>query len=345
MAAATKTSRTARDESVERILAAHVVGGKFDYVDAFPLTEIGRNPDSQSRLRSADKKRVIEFAEKMKNGEVFPPVIVWQIPDNGAFLVEGNTRTEATNKRGLPTIPAYVVTLTSMSEAVYLSAVFNARNGSPLTADEIRRAVLAASKIKPTPTNAQIARDYGISTSQIGRILTEDAAEKRLTDLGVPSVEKMKATSKARLAKITMDAPCKAAADLANDAGMTPAEVKELVDEVLAIPSEVGQIDRVNAARAARSDDIKAIAAGRRTTGTPQVELRRVSSQLIKLTDTYPDTIAWVPTDLEHLRTWTPRITKLAEFLDVLQAAYGSALETAETMADAEATVAEEAGE
>lgn len=329
MATTTRPTRiSARDVNIEKILDTHVIGKDYKFADALSIEEIIRNTDSQSRLRSADSKMVNQFAEAMKNGEQFPPVIVWQTPDNGAYLCEGNTRVEASVKLKRTTIPAYVVNLSTINEAIYLSAVFNGKNGVRLNGDEIRRAVIAASSITPNPpSTAQLARDYGISPSQIGRMQAEVAAEKRMTDMGIAGIDGLTNQTRARLNKIALDAPFRAATELAVDSAMPAADVKELVDEVIAASSESAQVNKINAARAVRSEDIKAIAAGRKTAGTPVTELRRATSQLLKLMTAYPNINSWLPHDAHQIRTWTPRVTQLAEFLDVLQAEYGQALE------------------
>jgi ParB-like chromosome segregation protein Spo0J len=96
-----------KDSKIEKILDEH--GITFEYRDAVPIAEIERHPDSQSRLRQVDTSRVLSYATAMKEGAVFPPIVVSQDGFDGFRIVDGDGRVSANKRRKITTIPAYVV--------------------------------------------------------------------------------------------------------------------------------------------------------------------------------------------------------------------------------------------
>lgn len=329
MAPSKPRATDSRDPKVEEILKTHLQGGEseFTYSEVFPLVEVQRNPDSQSRLGTVDKRHVTELAEKLKAGVSLPPVVLWETADDGCVLVDGNHRVAAHIKRGSINIPAYVVKLRGgLNEAVYLSAVFNGANGLRLSTDELRRAVIAAGDINPEPSNARLAADYGVSPSQIGRIRAEFATGKRLEALSVAGTDSLTQGHLLPLAKITLNEPLKQAAALVIDAQMSATDTRELVKDLTAAGSESAQIERIGHERSQRAEDITAVAAGRKSNGSPTVDLRRMIGQFEKLLDTFPEPLQWVTRDPMTVALWAPRVTRVAEFLDELQAAYGQAV-------------------
>jgi len=324
----THGATSSRDDKTEQILTTHLIGGEdsFTFTELFPVSEIERNQDSQSRLGMTDKRYVNEMVVMMNAGVPFAPVVLWETPDNGCIMVDGNHRIAAYIKRGQTTIPAYLVKLPGgMNESVYLSAVFNGTNGVRLSSDELRRAVIAAGRLDPEPSNAQLAKDYGVSAAQVGRIRTELATRERLDTLAVGGVTDLTQGHLLPLARISLNDPLKQAAALVLDAKMSPVDTKALVRDLTEAGSESAQIDRIIHERHQRSSDIEAVAAGRKSTGSPTVDLRRMIGHFEKLLDTFPNVQQWVSTDPAVVQVWGPRVTRVAEFMDELQAAYGQA--------------------
>lgn len=317
---ATDTSN--RSLNVEKILANHLPGGEsaFRYVEAYPIADIERNPDSQSRLGTVDRSYVAKLAISMGAGTSFAPVVLWETDDNGCALVDGNHRTAAHIKRGIAATPAYLVKLSGANEALWLSAVFNGANGQRLTTEELRRAILAAGQIKPEPTNASLAQDYGVSASQVGRIRTEHATKQRLDQLSIPGSNMLTQGQIMPLAKITLDEPFRKAAALLIDAQVAPTEARALVKDITEAGSEQAQLARIAHARVERDEDIKAVTAGRKSAGSPVADLRRAVGMIEKLIEQFPNAEQWV--SVNSIVSWSPRIEKVAEHLDAVRVEY-----------------------
>src|SRR4029077_999064 len=151
----------------------------------------------------------------------FPPIVLWETDDNGCVIIEGNHRVATYLQLGIGICPAYLVKLANQSTSVYLSAVFNGENGKQLSPEELKRAVLSAQKMVPPPSNNKLARDYGISPAQIGRIVSEDITRRRLAEL-VSGSDNLTQGQVSPLSKISLSEPFRQMANLIVDSQMSP---------------------------------------------------------------------------------------------------------------------------
>lgn len=124
---------------------------------------------TQPRLELNNDK-VAEYAECMKDGDKFPPVIVFWDGSN-YWLADGFHRYHATRRIEVVTIEAEVKEGT-VDEAQVFAFGANAKHGLYLTAADIREIIkrMLLNSITLTWTNAQIARHIGCSKMTVGRV-------------------------------------------------------------------------------------------------------------------------------------------------------------------------------
>jgi hypothetical protein len=314
----TKGAASSRSPRVESVLNSHLPHGadRWRFVEVYPVAEIGRDVKAQSRLSlDLDKRYVTELAEKVRSGVVLDPIVLWETETNGDLCIEGNHRVAAYGKRGIPTTPAYLVKIASVEEARYLSAVFNAAHGKRLDPDALRQAVIAAGKMTPEPTMAQLAKDYGVSASQIGKIRAEADVRHRFEALGVAGSASVSQGVALPLAKIALDEPLRQATQLVLDAGMSATDTRHLVGEVIKASSEAGQLDAIRRARIERAEDIATVASGRKASGAPVSDLRRAIAMIEKAAELTPDPAAWVTADDTLVHPLGTRVDAVATFL------------------------------
>lgn len=151
-----------------------------------PLTSIRLDGDTQ--LRDAGSEAVVaEYAEALKDGAVFPPVVVFYDGTNH-WLADGFHRHAAHLAAGVPDI-AVAVRAGSRRDALLHAAGANADHGLRRTQADKRKAVLVlledpewrqwsdraiAEQVKVShPTVAKIRREFD------GKISIETAAERR----------------------------------------------------------------------------------------------------------------------------------------------------------------------
>ena len=326
--AASKTPRgsaSSKSPRVESVLNSHLPHGeeRWRFAEVYKIEDIGRDAEAQSRIGlDLDKRYVTELAEKIKAGVVLDPVVLWETPSNGDLCVEGNHRVAAYAKLGHPTVPAYLVQLDSVDEARYISAVFNASHGKRLDADALKAAVLAATRLRPEPTAAQLAKDYGVSASQVGKIKSEHDVRTRLDRLGVPGSATVTQGLVLPLARINLDEPLRQATELVIDAGMSATDTRALVSDVTAASSEAAMLDVIRKARAEMAEAISTVSSGRKASGSPLTDLRRAVGALEKVIEAFPDPTAWLPADDAVLLPWADRIVKVAAHLVEVAKAY-----------------------
>jgi ABC-type uncharacterized transport system involved in gliding motility auxiliary subunit len=135
------------------------LGIQYRYVATVELEDIERYPDSQARIRESGLPVVQQYARKMKEGQIYPPVTLWQDGSDGYFLVDGNTRVAAKRRNGTGTTDAYILDLADKDQAVTISATLNTLNGAQLNRDELQRAMMAMTRLGLT--NKTIARKLG----------------------------------------------------------------------------------------------------------------------------------------------------------------------------------------
>ena len=133
------------------------------------LLNIRIDGGTQARLQ-LNQEVVAEYAEKMRDGEVFPPVTVY-FDGSEYWLADGFHRYFATKANAKASIDADVENGTQQ-EAKKYSWKANSRRGLRLNHDDFRNIILAMLSDEETKTwsNRQIAEWVGVSHSTVNRI-------------------------------------------------------------------------------------------------------------------------------------------------------------------------------
>ena len=133
------------------------------------LLNIRIDGGTQARLQ-LNQEVVAEYAEKMRDGEVFPPVTVY-FDGSEYWLADGFHRYFATKANAKTSIDADVENGTQQ-EAKKYSWKANSRRGLRLNHDDFKNIILAMLSDEETKTwsNRQIAEWVGVSHSTVNRI-------------------------------------------------------------------------------------------------------------------------------------------------------------------------------
>jgi hypothetical protein len=224
-------------------------------------------PDPAKRVQIREEKHyipremVMRIAAAMSRGEKFPPIVVTR----DGYLVDGNTRTAAARHNKMPYMQALVLTdaYEGCTEKVarrlrLLGAAFNARNGKGIDREEIRRAVEVIGQ-DPTYDGTRIAALIGVTDSTVKSMLAEMKARERADTVGVHLNGSVAATPLRVLGQASEklnDAPFRAVASLAQDTGMSPRELREVIRQMHQARSDEGAIAVVEEQRTARREQI-----------------------------------------------------------------------------------------
>jgi transposase len=138
-------------------------------VKTLNLLNIRIDGGTQARLQ-LNQEVVAEYAEKMRDGEVFPPVTVY-FDGSEYWLADGFHRYFATKANAKASIDADVENGTQQ-EAKKYSWKANSRRGLRLNHDDFRNIIFAMLGDEETKTwsNRQIAEWVGVSHSTVNRI-------------------------------------------------------------------------------------------------------------------------------------------------------------------------------
>jgi hypothetical protein len=219
----------------------------------------------------APKAMVDRYAEQMKAGAVFPAIVV----NDRYELVDGNTRWTAAQRNKCKVMAAYVCADLSALQARSLSVELNQSHGLSMTEDEIHAFVVNAVQDGQVLDTKAHARITGTKASTLARWVAATHFRMRAEREAIPSedVASLSASVQAALHVAKLKSVFMAMTSLAVDAKVPAAQLKTVITEANSATSEAAALTVVAAARAARSEDIKAIAAGfrpasRRSTGS-----------------------------------------------------------------------------
>jgi ParB-like chromosome segregation protein Spo0J len=162
-------------------------------VKTLNLLNIRIDGGTQAR-EELNQEAVADYAEKMRDGEVFPPVTVF-FDGSEYWLVDGFHRYFATKSNGKTSIDAEVENGT-LKEAVRASWKANGKRGLNLNSADTKKIMLAmfADEVTKTWSNRQIAEYVGVSHSTVNRLkslLEQRSTEKKpVKDSGDKPVSK-----------------------------------------------------------------------------------------------------------------------------------------------------------
>jgi hypothetical protein len=250
-------SASAQTES--KLNARHV---RFVFEANLDIKQIHDVEGNQVRLTEhrAPKAMVDRYAEQMKAGAVFPAIVV----NDRYEIVDGNSRWMAAQRNRREKIAAYVCSDLSALQARSLSVELNQSHGLSMTDEELRAFVTSAVEEGQVLDAKAYSRMTGVKASTLSRWVAVKHFDMRAARDGVATdqLKDLADSVRAALNVARLEAVFLQATALAVDARVPAAQLRTIITEANAAPSEADALAVVARARAARSEDIRAIAAG-----------------------------------------------------------------------------------
>lgn len=295
-------SVSAQTES--KLVARHV---QFQFEPNLDIGQIRDVEGNQVRLTEhrAPKATVKRYAEQMKAGAIFPAIVV----NDRYEIVDGNSRWTAALSNKRETIPAYICHGVTPLEARSLSVELNQSHGLSMTEDEIRAFVTSAVEEGQVLDAKAYSRMTGVKPTTLARWVSVKHFDMRANRHGI-TIERfgtLPDSTRAALQVAKLSAVFEHATGLAIDAKVPSAQLKAIITEANAASSEADSLAVVARARADRSEDIRAIAAGfksarRRSAGSAIYIGGLLRFEVADLLDVAPDKHAETYRRMSHLR-------------------------------------------
>jgi hypothetical protein len=286
-----------------KLTARHV---QFQFEPNLDISQIRDVEGNQVRLTEhrAPKAMVDRYAEQMRAGAIFPAIVV----NDRYEIVDGNSRWMAARRNKRETIAAYVCYEVSALQARSLSVELNQSHGLSMTDDEIRAFVTSAVEEGQVLDAKAYSRMTGVKSSTLARWVAVKHFDMRAVRHGITRDRfgTLPDSTQAALQVAKLSSVFEQVTALAIDARLPSAQLKAIITEANAGPSESLAI--VARARADRSDDIRAIAAGfksarrRRSAGSALHIGGLLRFDVADLLDVPPDKHAEMYTRMSHLR-------------------------------------------
>jgi hypothetical protein len=249
-------------QTESKLAARHV---HFVFEPNLDIKQIRDVEGNQVRLSEhrAPKATVARYSEQMKAGAIFPAIVV----NDRYEIVDGNSRWMAALRNRRETIAAYVCSDLSALQARSLSVELNQSHGLSMTDEEIRAFVTGAVDERQVIDTKAYARITGTKASTLARWVAAKHFDMRAARAGITSDQPWDLADSVRAALnvAKLEAVFKQVTMLAVDARVPAVQVRPIITEANAAPSEAEALAVVARARAARSEDIRTIASGFKT--------------------------------------------------------------------------------
>lgn len=126
-------------------------------------------------LRKPNPAKIAEYAERMLAGVTFPPVIVGHWPKSEKYgdsgIVDGMHRLAAAHAAKLDSIPSETKKFDSLEAALVYMYEANMAHGLPVTEGQRNVRIKLIRQIDPKLTLDKIAKQFGLSTASVDRII------------------------------------------------------------------------------------------------------------------------------------------------------------------------------
>lgn len=132
-------------------------------------------------LRKPNPAKIAEYAERMLAGVTFPPVIVGHWPKSEKYgdsgIVDGMHRLAAAYAAKLDSIPSESKKFETLEAALLYMYEANMAHGLPVTEGQRNSRIKLIRQIDPKLTLDKIAKQFGLSTASVDRIVKDKQGE------------------------------------------------------------------------------------------------------------------------------------------------------------------------
>lgn len=218
-------------------------GVEHSVVVDLPMDRIDtqRSRSNQARSEALISESVDRYVASLKEGAIFPPIVVYPAGPNKVVIIDGNNRHEAFRKTGKLTIPAIVVSEETTSETIQLMTVSaNAHHG--VTPTLTWRRVQAAYLMDLGYTAPDAAKATALTVKQLTDYRRLVKFRERARALRLRDFDQLPDVTQIRLGVLSLDNVFYQAASFVSSAKLSGDDVAALVRDIKAARTEGEQL-------------------------------------------------------------------------------------------------------
>lgn len=139
------------------------------------LSELKAHINDAIALRNPDRAKIAEYAERMKVGVKFPPIVIGYWPKTEKYgdsgIVDGLHRLAAAEAANLTEIEVESQKFPTLKDALSFMYTANMTHGLPVDEKQRNKRIVLLKQIDAKLTLEQLAKEFGLSTASVDRIL------------------------------------------------------------------------------------------------------------------------------------------------------------------------------
>jgi len=205
---------------------------------------------NQVRLTPKEEELILQYAEDMQRGDVFPRLLGYRRSRGKGklVLIDGNQRFQAMKVIDRKDLDTYVLKNADDEVVATLSAAMNTRHGLRANRDE--QEIHALQLIGLGHTHAEAARSTGLPQKSLASIVAVHRANERAEALELAGWAKLAQEVRKRLGALREDSVFRAMFELVRDFQLPIREVDRVLNIVRANRGERQSLEAIKQARA-----------------------------------------------------------------------------------------------
>lgn len=227
-------------------------GVKFAACKSVPIDQIDeeRSRGNQARAEAILSETVDRYAQAMRNGDQFPPLVVYRYGKR-LTIVDGNHRQAAARRAGQKHVSVYEIDKSTPVEMIeLLTAEANTKHGEPTSKEwRMRQAVYLLSLGNPEDL---VAHALGLSASAVKESIRLARFEDRAHRLGVKGWDDLSITAQLRLGSLPNDVVLQQAVLLVQEGLVTTADLNVLMRDLRGTGTEKEALEYLGSLREER---------------------------------------------------------------------------------------------
>lgn len=299
-----KITTVQSSDEVEAWLTKRAVKFKRPATIDIDLIDEKASQKNQARADGVTKSVVDKYIDALRNGDLFPPVVVYKRGDR-YIIIDGNHRLTASKRYGAKKIWVYEANPSSSELIELLTAEANSRHGYGVASDwRARQAVYLVSLGHSVET---VANALTMTVHGVRKALRVAETDARAARLGITDFDSLTASTKIRIAGLPTDAQFVKVVELVRETKFSAGnEFSTFVSDIRRIRSDSEALEFIEEMRKTRLSEQSFI---------PTKSKRRIANPKLQVVTALGSVLALDPEQLNQIFLLAEERTEIARRL------------------------------